>query len=106
MSRGCFGRVIELLTSSDGLMRAALVNVSNENGPPKVLKCSIVHLVPIEVADIEEQADTMADSPESPHDMESETLSRSDVTTGTTTDLHSSRPRRQAAVLGEAVRRT
>ena len=40
--------VIELLHGSDGVARDALVNVSNENGPPKVLKHGIRHLIPIE----------------------------------------------------------
>ena len=45
--------MIKLLHGSDGVARAALVNVSNENGngPPKVLKRSIRHLIPIEVSD-------------------------------------------------------
>ena len=44
-------KVTELLHGSDGVARAALVHVSNENEPPKVLKRSIRHLIPIEVSD-------------------------------------------------------
>ena len=44
-------KVIELLHGSDGVARAALINVFNENGPPKALKRSIRHLIPIEASD-------------------------------------------------------
>ena len=44
-------KVIELLSGSDGVARAAFINVSDESGPPKVLKRSIRHLIPIEVND-------------------------------------------------------
>ena len=44
-------KVIELLSGSDGVARAALINVSDESGPPKVLKRSIRYLIPIEVND-------------------------------------------------------
>ena len=40
-----------MLHASDGVGRAALVNVANGNGPPKVLKRSVKHLIPIEAND-------------------------------------------------------
>ena len=97
----------ELLKGSDGRARAALVNVANENGPPKVLKRSIVHLVPIEVADpeAEEESTTATDLLESsPTVLDATETEIEQVDVAASTD--STRPRRQAAVLGEAVRRT
>ena len=41
----------ELLCDSDGVARATLVSVSNGNGPTKVLKRSIRHLIPVKVND-------------------------------------------------------
>ena len=38
-------KVIELLEGSDEIPRAALVNVATTNGLPKILKCSIKHLI-------------------------------------------------------------
>ena len=105
------GRIVELLKGSDGRARAALVNVANENGPPKVLKRSIVHLVPIEVADPEvadpeaEESTTATDLLESsPTVLDATETEIEQVDAAASTD--STRPRRQAAVLGEAVRRT
>ena len=56
-------RVVELLKSSDGVARAALINVSNGNGPPRILKRSIRHIIPIEVSDADDEI-TDTDSPE------------------------------------------
>lgn len=104
------GRIIELLKSSDGNVRAALVDVANENGPPKVLKRSIVHLIPIEVTDVEREATTATDfmkSSTAAPEAAIEEVRTEQVDTAALTDAPSTgRPRRQAAVLGEAVRRT
>ena len=56
-------RVVELLKGSDGVARAALINVSNGNGPPRILKRSIRHIIPIEVSDTDDEI-TDTDSPE------------------------------------------
>ena len=89
-------RVMELLKRSDGVARAALINVSNENGPPKILKRSIRHIIPIEVRDTDDEI-TDTDSPETEdHDAS---------TTDSPANIHPPRPTRQAAILGEAVRR-
>ena len=103
------GRIVELLEGSDGRARAALVNMANENGPPRVLKRIIVHLVPIEVADpevvdpeAEEESTTATDLLESsPTVLDATETEIEQVDATASTD--STRPRRQAAVLGEAV---
>ena len=56
-------RVVELLKGSDGVARAALINVSNGNGPPRILKRSIRHMIPIELSDTDDEI-TDTDSPE------------------------------------------
>jgi len=102
------GRIIELLRSSDGKARAALVNVANESGIPKVLRRSIVQLIPIEAANTEKETATTTDSSRiSPEASGTEAVTEpADHDAAALTDSHSSRPRRQAAILGEAVRRT
>ena len=47
--------VVELLKGKDGIARAALINIATENEPPKILRRSITHLIPIEVASSEEE---------------------------------------------------
>ena len=41
--------IVELLKGKDGITRATLINVSCGNGPPKILRRSTSHLIPIEV---------------------------------------------------------
>ena len=96
------GQIIELLNGSDGKARAALVN---ESGIPKVLRCSIVQLIPIEAADTEKETATTTDSSRiSPGTSGTEAVTEpADHDATALTDSHSSRPRRQAAMLGEAV---
>ena len=53
-----------MLRSNDGQTRAALINVATDNGPPKVLKRSIAHLIPIEVNVDEENTVEAIDSDE------------------------------------------
>ncbi|CAB4011853.1 Hypothetical predicted protein, partial [Paramuricea clavata] len=43
------GKIEELISGDDGMVRAAKVRVSNENGKSDVLRSSIQHLVPLEV---------------------------------------------------------
>jgi len=100
-----FAKVVELLRGSDGIARTALINVSTGSGPPKILKRSTRHLIPIEVSCSKEvQSDVppavVSDTPLVNHSEEmaegaSEALPLSDH----------SRPRRQAAVRGEQIRR-
>ena len=89
-------KVVELLHGNDGVARVALVNVANGNGPPKVSKRNVRHLILIEVNDTDEckdrptpKVDTTAinDGP------------RSEATEDTTTS--STRPRRQVRLLEE-----
>jgi len=40
-------KVVQLLEGSDGIPRAALINVTNEVGPPRILKRSTCHLIPV-----------------------------------------------------------
>ena len=49
-------RVIQLLEGSDGIAQAALINVSNEAGPPRILKRSTRHLISIEVSCEDDEA--------------------------------------------------
>ena len=46
-------KVAELLKGNDDTARAALINVTTDNGPPKILKRSIKQLIPIEVTSSE-----------------------------------------------------
>ena len=43
------GKVVELISGDDGVVRAAKVRVGNENGRSDVLRWTIQHLVPLEV---------------------------------------------------------
>jgi len=99
------GRIIELLSGSDGKARAALVNVANESGIPKVLRCSIVQLIPIEAVDTEKETATTTDSCRiSPEASGTEAVTEpADHDAAALTDSHLSRPRRQAAILGEGL---
>ena len=49
--------VVQLLEESDGIARATLINVSNKDGPLKILKRSTQHLIPIEVSCTESESD-------------------------------------------------
>ena len=41
--------IIELLTGKDGQVRAAIVKVANHKGEQSRLRCSLKHLIPLEV---------------------------------------------------------
>ena len=84
------------------MARAALINVSNGNGPPKVLKRSIRHLIPIEVTDTDEEVINTVNTPRDSPGITTD----GDVTTDSSVNVHPTRPRRRATVTGEAVRRT
>jgi len=86
-------KVVELLKGSDGIARAMLINVFTGSSPPKVLKRSIRHLIPIEVPDDNEESTTVENS------LESDCVS--ELSAKPITRLH-----RQAAVLGEVTRGT
>ena len=94
-------KIVELLRGKDNIARAALINVAVDNGPPKILKRSIKQLIPIEVTSSEgRESDASSDLSEDPTgdvgDMSVDTADQS---------THPVRPRRTAAVLGEAARR-
>ena len=83
-------RVVELLKGSDGVARAALINVSNGNGPPRILKRSIRHIIPIEVSDTDDEVtDTDNATMDSP-----ETEDHDASTTDRAANVHPPRPRR------------
>ena len=94
-------KIVELLRGKDNIARAALINVAVDNGPPKILKRSIKQLIPIEVTSSEgRESDASSDLSEDhtgdAGDMSVDTADQS---------THTVRPRRTAAVLGEAARR-
>ena len=89
-------RVVEMLTRQDGIARAALINVSCGSGPPKILKRSTRHLIPIEVdAGSNERSEISTSETESTDEVELTQVPGPSV-----------RPRRNATMLGEAIRRT
>ena len=92
--------VVELLKGKNDIARAALINVATDNGPPKILRRSTQQLIPIEVTSSgEEELDKSISEP-----MESNTVDKAE-NVDTTDHSHVTRPRRAAAVLGEATRR-
>ena len=102
-------KVIELLEGADGIPRAALINVATTNGPPKILRRSIRHLIPIEVSETNEAASIDSNSSrEGSHDNSNdEHNDHEDVPVPEGRDPSAlSRPRRKAAVSGERTRRT
>ena len=94
-------KIVELLRGKDNIARAALINVAVDNGPPKILKRSIKQLIPIEVTSSEgRESDTSSDlSEDHTGDVGDMSVDTADQST------HTVRPRRTAAVLGEAARR-
>lgn len=98
-------RVVELLKRSDGVSRAALINVFNGDGLPKILKWRIGHFVPLEMTDSDDISiwhqctdNAAADS--------LETNDRGVISTDSANNLNPPRPRRQAAIPGEVACRT
>ena len=94
-------KIVELLRGKDNIARAALINVAVDNGPPKILKRSIKQLIPIEVTSSEgRESDASSDlSEDHTGDVGDMSVDTADQST------HTVRPRRTAAVLGEAARR-
>ena len=102
-------KVIQLLEGSDRIARAALINVSNEGGPPRILKQSTCHLTPIEVNCKEDEANVppMVVSNENSCNPSKYKETVDDTSNGSAhSPINLSRPRRQAAILGEQTRRT
>jgi len=83
--------VEELLLGSDGKVRVAIVKVASSDGKPQILCRSVKHLFPIEVRSELTQTPNINNSP-SPIPESNERSSRG-------------QPRRQAAMLGEAIHR-
>ena len=78
-----------------------MIRVANEQGPARLLKRSVRHLIPIEASTDDEasphdQSSNETDQPEAPQE----------VIHPVTPQSSSLRPRRQAAVEGEALRRS
>ena len=97
-------KVVELLVGKDGIARATLVNVSCRSGPPKILRRSTSHLIPIEVdtcAISNERSEVSVPEAESGDRVNSVELAQ--VPVDPEPSVH---PRRNAAVLGEAVHKT
>jgi len=86
----------QLLTGSDGVVRAAIVKVVDCEGKSSVLRQSIQHLVPIKAGT---KSDTEEDTPIHVNSRSSEAPVSS---SNDTTKNAPSRPRRHAAVVGES----
>ena len=85
--------VQELLTGDDGKVRAAVIKIMDDQNKSRSLRRSIQHLIPIEARGGEKvSTPPILSSPDN------ESVSTEEVTTMT-------RPRRQAAVIGELNRR-
>lgn len=87
-------KVEQLLPGKDGLVRAAVIKVSNSDRNPRLLKRSVKHLYPLEVNFNENSQIDQAEEPEA------ETTSIPSVHAAPNT-----RPRRNAAITGELLRR-
>ena len=104
----CFWKlavVKQLLEGNDGHVRAAVIKVgeSDSNRKGVTLRRSIRHLYPIEVKadNTESDSDEMLEKPVSPEDV----TSRSHDNSEPNTPKEYKRPRRQAAIQGELIRR-
>ena len=84
--------VKSLIEGSDGVVRAAVVKVGSQDGPPRILKRSVKHLYPLEVKAYCENTQPM-----SSHDSEGSRENEGND--------DSNRPRRAAALTGEMLRR-
>ena len=83
----------ELLTGSDGKVRAAVIKIIDDQNKSRSLRRSIQHLIPIEVRDCDEGSATPISTSSN-----NDPVSTKEVTTRT-------RSRRQAAAVGELNRR-
>ena len=104
----CFWKlavVKQLLEGNDGHVRAAVIKVgeSDSNRKGVTLRRSIRHLYPIEVKadNTESESDEMLEKPVSPEDV----TSRSHDNSEPNTPKEYRRPRCQAAIRGELIRR-
>ena len=87
------GKVEELLTGNDGIVRAAKISVGKSDGRPGLLWRSIQHLIPLEVKQDSKptQSNSEVEEPVSSPKQKEHTV-------------NSSRPRRAAAVASELLR--
>ena len=83
----------ELLTGSDGKVRAAVIKIIDDQNKSQSLRRSIQHLIPIEVRDCDEGSATPISTSSN-----NDPVSTKEVTTRT-------RSRQQAATVGELTRR-
>ena len=103
--------VNELLKGNDNLVRAAIVKLVDSRGSHKLLRRSIRHLYPIEVnnnqvSTLPNQDDILPSSPTQGQDSVAEASSDSPPEIDSReTATATGRPRRQAAIVGEQIRR-
>ena len=98
--------VNELLPGEDGHARAAVIRVGSEQGPAKLLKRSIRHLIPIEAStESDDETSTPDQSCMHEGDQPEEEAPSQEYDHQVTSSSLSPRPRRQAAIDGEALRR-
>ena len=91
-------RVEELLISKDGKIRAARVKVANSERNPTCIRRVIQHLIPLEIASSNEvSTETVEEPPKAEEPSEIKDENREST--------NDARPRRRAAVQGEALRR-
>ena len=88
------GKVEQLIPGKDGKVRAAIVKVSSSNGKNQLLKRVIQHLIPIEVRS---ESNIPIPRPQSTPLQEPQPAGQSNSV--------SQRPRRNAAIQGELLRR-
>jgi len=98
--------VNELLPGEDGHARAAVIRVGSEQGPAKLLKRSVRHLIPIEAStESDDETSTPDQSCMHEGDQPEEEAPSQEYDHQVTPSSLSPRPRRQAAIYGEALRR-
>ena len=95
--------VNELIQGTDRKTRAAVIRIGSDKGPTRLLKRSIQHLIPIEVA---QEDDTTEETENTTNDEMIENTDGSSESPEDRITETSTRLRRRAAVDGEALRRT
>ena len=95
--------VNELIQGTDCKTRAAVIRIGSDKGPTRLLKRSIQHLIPIEVA---QEDDTTEETENTTNDEMIENTDGSSESPEHRITETSTRPRLRAAVDGEALRRT
>ena len=94
---------MNLSKGTDRKTRAAVIRIGSDKGPTRLLKRSIQHLIPIEVA---QEDDTTEETENTTNDEMIENTDGSSESPEDRITETSTRLRRRAAVDGEALRRT